>query len=245
MNKTNLKRIKSRYNGAYIWWGVLCYAAMMLAAVIFLKDSYAMEFLVYFLTIGIVLLIATVIVVVIVSLVRSALLKKMIMSQGDLNSFNQEEFMEVGYSHNIYVSANWFLWNRGFEYRIFHRSHIRGCMTHPNQRAGNTYAVCDLYTDKSQTPLNLYYTYVPGVDLPGMIQGWLNPYGIPAQQPAMNYTVNAQQMYAQPAPQAYAQPVAPAVPHPEAVPMSSPVCPDCGRSLRMGARFCEFCGRRL
>lgn len=243
MKKTNLKRIKSRYNGAYIWWGVLCFAAMMLAMVIFLKDSYALEFFVYFLTAGIILAILTVLTVVIVSLIRTALLKKMIRAQGDLESFNQEDFMEVGYSHNVFVSANWFLWNRGFEYRIFHRAHIRACLTHPNQRPGNTYAVCDLYTDSSATPLNLYYTYVPGVDLPGMIQGWLFPNGVPA------YTAPVQQpapaAYVQPAAPGYAQPAAYTQPQVQPVPMSGPVCPACGRSLRVGARFCEFCGHKL
>ena len=223
--KTNLKRIMSRYNREYFWQGVLWLSLILMLMTVYLRYSSPL-LLVSYLLVGLVCgFIGMLIIVLIVSLIRKAILKSTIRKQGDLQSFNEEEFMEIGYSKHFFVSDNWLVWNRGDHYRIFNRNHILGVNPHPAQRADNRYGVCDLYADTMKKSINLYYEKADNVDLPGMIQGWLHGYS----ENAVNDTLISG-VY-----DTFAQNTAPA----------QKICQACMAPNDPNASFCGYCGSPL
>lgn len=131
----------------------------------------------YFLDLSIVIVIILILAIIylIISLaVKKNSLKKEIVRQGSLESFNNDYFEEVEHSKQFFLSKNWLVWHRGPIYMFFHKNSILSVKRHPQEREGNVYAVCDMRVNGKKKVMHLYYVHDEYDAVVESIQAWLH-----------------------------------------------------------------------
>ena len=218
--KTNMKKITARFRTSYIWWAVLVSAGVLLIELLIYRNTMpGVVTGVMLAGTALMCLVLSVIGVAIATSLTRRSLNKQILSCGNPVSFEYDDFIELGYSRHFFVSDNWLLWNRKHEYRILNRFHLIRAQDHPGQRADNKYAVCELYVQGENKPRLLYYTREKGIDVPALLNDWIEDgkraaFGTTLANTVQTLTVGK-------------------------------LCPVCGTRNKILSRFCENCGSKL
>lgn len=170
---TNLKKILKQFNRRYFWGGILVGSIVCLLVFISVLVAYpSFEGVVLVFTMVIVFLIFLVI-YLIQKLVRSSAIQNAIKKQGEIASFNQDNFQEVCDSKHFFVGKDWLVWRKGYQYRFFHRDHLQNFEKYATSNPGNDYGLLNIYTDKGK--VSLPYDIIEGMDVAVYLNQWLHP----------------------------------------------------------------------
>lgn len=174
--KTNLKRIQKKFMSSN--WNkfviAICVIGIFLTYAFFGRGFYTGLLTAIILTL--VLFLIGWIIAYVMSKGKVNALKNVIVRQGDLESFEQEDFKEIAKSKAFYVGDEWLLWNQGKHYRVFNKDEIEDVVPLEGQREGNAFGQCGLVLKKLDKPMMLTYAVAPGNDCVNALRMWKKGY---------------------------------------------------------------------